>query len=165
MSPWNRSAWKAPVPFSSMRVLVVVFLIASAAAAQDVVLPDGKAKAVVESACGDCHGLDKIVDNPMPSEKWRTTVEKMVKKGASVSPEQIDMVVDYLSVYFAQEKINVNSASSQDLQTGLQLTAAEADAIVQYRKANGNFKDLAALGKVTGVDAKKIESKKDLIAF
>jgi len=161
----NRSAWKAPAPFSNMRVVLIALLIAASALGQDVVLPDGKAKAVVESACADCHGLEKIVDNPMTSEKWRTTVEKMVKKGASVSPEQIDMVVDYLSVYFAPEKVNVNTATSQELQTSLQLTAAEADAIVQYRKANGNFKDLTSLSKVTAVDAKKLESKKDLLVF
>jgi len=148
-----------------MRAVLISLFIVASAAGQDVVLPDGKAKAVVESACADCHGLDKIVDNPMPSEKWRTTVEKMVKKGASVSPEQIDMVVDYLSVYFAPEKVNVNTATSQELQTSLQLTAAEADAIVQYRKANGNFKDLTSLTKVNGVDPKKLVAGKDLIAF
>jgi competence protein ComEA len=135
------------------------------AAAQDIVLPDGKAKAIVQSACADCHGLDTVVNNPMSSEQWRATVEKMVKRGASVSPEQIDEVVDYLSVYFAPDKINVNTATSQELQTALQLSAAEADAIVQYRKANGNFKDMAALTKVSGVDKKKIESKQDQIEF
>lgn len=144
-------------------VLLLVALIP--AFAQDVVLPDGKAKDVVAQACSDCHGLDKIVDNPMSAEKWRTTVEKMVKKGASLSPEQIDMVVDYLSVYFPSDKINVNTSTAQELQDALALTSAEADAIVQYRKANGNFKDLSSLAKVSGVDPKKIDAKKDLIEF
>jgi len=148
-----------------IRILFIVLGVAGAAFGQDIVLPDGKAKAIVQTACSECHGLDQVVSNPMSSEKWRATVNKMVKKGASVSPDQIDMVVEYLSVYFAQDKINVNTASSQDLQTGLQFTAAEADAVVAYRKANGDFKDLAALGKVSGVDAKKIELRKDLIAF
>jgi DNA uptake protein ComE-like DNA-binding protein len=47
----------------------------------------------------------------------------------------------------------------------LQLSAANADAIVAFRKANGNFKDLSALGKVTGLDSKKLEAKKDLTEF
>ncbi len=34
-----------------------------------------------------------------------------------------------------------------------------------YRKANGNFRDLSGLGKVSGLDPKKIEAKKDLIEF
>jgi competence ComEA-like helix-hairpin-helix protein len=149
-----------------MTRLAILFIAASCAVfAQDIVLPDGKAKAFVQSACTECHGLDQVVSNPMSSEQWRATVNKMIKKGANLPAEQIDAVVDYLSVYFAPDKINVNTASSQDLQTALQLTAAEADALVAYRKANGNFKDLAALGKVSGVDPKKIEAKKDLIAF
>src|SRR5579863_8365412 len=121
-----------------MRVLVLALIIAGSVLGQDIVLPDGKAKDVVQNACSECHGLDQVVSNPMSPEKWRATVEKMVKKGASVSPDQIDMVVEYLSVYFAQDKINVNTASSQDLQSGLLLTAPEADAIVAYRNANGN---------------------------
>jgi competence protein ComEA len=147
-----------------MRFLVL-FAIVYAAAAQDPVLPDGKAKSIVQGACADCHGLDTVVNNPMSSDQWRVTVNKMVKRGAALTPDQVDQVVDYLSVYFAPDKINVNTATSQDLQAALLLTAAEADAIVQYRKANGNFKDLAALGKVSGVDAKKLEAKKDQIAF
>jgi competence ComEA-like helix-hairpin-helix protein len=148
-----------------MQILIAAVLMAGSAWAQDIVLPDGKAKEIVQNSCTDCHGLDTIAGNPMSAEKWRATVNKMVKKGAAVSPEQIDTVVEYLSVYFAPDKININTASSQDLQTGLQLTAAEADAIVQYRKANGTFKDLSTLGKVSGLDPKKMEAKKDLITF
>jgi competence ComEA-like helix-hairpin-helix protein len=119
----------------------------------------------VQQACADCHGLEQIVNNPMSAEKWRTTVEKMVKKGASVSPEQLDIVVDYLASYFASDKVNVNTATAQELQDALALTSTEANAIVAYRKANGNFKDLVGLGKVGGVDQKKLEAKKDQIQF
>jgi competence ComEA-like helix-hairpin-helix protein len=141
------------------------FFMTVAALADDVVLPEGAAKKTVENACGDCHGLDKIVDNPETSEKWRATVNRMVRKGATLSDAEIDAVVDYLATNFPPEKINVNTANSNQLQNILELSAAEADAIVKYRKANGNFKDLAGLEKVQGVDAKKIEAQKELIAF
>ncbi|HKD05358.1 MAG TPA: helix-hairpin-helix domain-containing protein [Bryobacteraceae bacterium] len=150
-----------------MRTIAVtaVFMIGFSAFAQDVVLPDGKAKATVESACSECHGLDQVVQSGMSAADWKATVNRMVKKGANVTPEQIDVVADYLAVYFPAEKTNVNTATADQLKNALQLTAAEAEAIVSFRKANGNFKDLAALEKVTGVDPKKIEAKKDLIAF
>ena len=148
-----------------MRVLALILLTGLPALAQDIVLPDGKAKPLVESACTECHGLDQVVQSGMSASDWRATVNRMVKKGASLSPEQIDQVVEYLSVYFVPDKTNVNTATADQLKSGLQLSATEADAIVQYRKANGNFKDIASLEKVTGVDAKKIEAKKDLIAF
>ena len=149
----------------ALRAILLSLLAMAPAFAQDVVLPDGKGKEIVQQACADCHGLEQIVNNPMSAEKWRTTVEKMVKKGASISPEQLDLVVDYLASYFASDKVNVNTATAQELQDALALTSAEANAIVEYRRANGNFKDLAGLGKVSGVDAKKLEGKKDQIEF
>lgn len=145
--------------------LIVSLAAALPAFADDVVLPDGKAKTLIENTCTECHGLEQVVNNPMTAEKWRSTVNRMVKKGATLSPEEIDTVVEYLSVYFPPDKVNVNTATSQEIQAGLRFTAAEADAIVEYRKANGNFKDLAALEKVAGLDAKKIEAKKDQVAF
>jgi competence protein ComEA len=75
------------------------------------------------------------------------------------------MVVDYLAVNFPSDKVNVNTATAQELQDALALTSAESDAIVQYRKTNGNFRDLTALRKVSGVDPKKIEAKKEQIEF
>jgi competence protein ComEA len=146
-------------------LMTAAFMVTAAAFADDVVLPDGKAKATVESACTDCHGLDKIIDNPETSVKWRATVNRMVKKGAMLTDAEIDAVVDYLAVNFPAEKVNVNTASSDQMQNVLELSAAEADAIVQYRKANGNFKDFAGLEQVKGVDAKKIEAQRELIAF
>jgi competence protein ComEA len=148
-----------------MRAIFIGLLCIASAAAQDVALPDGKAKALVQDACADCHGLDRVVSSGMSADKWKTTVTRMVKKGAALSPEQIDQVVEYLSVYFAAEKININHATAQDLQIDMQFTAAEAEAIVAYRKANGDFKDFAGLQKVPGVDPKKLEAKKDQFAF
>jgi competence ComEA-like helix-hairpin-helix protein len=131
----------------------------------DIVLPDGKAKTLIENTCTECHGLDTIVSNPMPAEKWRGTVKSMVKRGATLSADEIDTVVDYLTVYFSQDKVNVNTAGPQELQDGLKLTVAEATAVLQHRKANGAFKDLAGLLKVAGLDAKKVEAAKDSITF
>src|SRR5579862_2386121 len=126
-------------------LIASAFILTAAALADDVVLPDGKAKTTIENTCAECHGLEQVVNTPMSAEKWRATVEKMVRKGATLSPEEIDSVVEYLSLYFADDKVNVNTATADQLRTGLNLSAGEADAIVQYRKTNGNFKDLAGL--------------------
>jgi len=148
-----------------MFALSSTVLFATTALADDVVLPDGKAKTLIENSCSDCHGLDEVVSNPMSRDKWRETVNTMVKRGANLSPQEIDTVVDYLSVYFAADKVNVNTATAKEIQAALEMPAADAEAIVQYRKTKGNFKDLAALQKVPGVDTKKLEAKKDLISF
>jgi len=140
-------------------------IVLAAALAEDVVLPEGKAKKLIEETCSECHGLDQIANASLSTAQWRRTVNTMVKRGAALSPEQIDSVVDYLSVYFAAEKINVNKASAADLEGALGITAAEAAAIVEYRKANGDFQDIDGLRKVPALDAKKIEAKKDQLAF
>lgn len=153
---------------SVLRSILVCSLFAAAASAfapQELVLPDGKAKKLIEDTCTECHGLDQVVSNPMSSDSWRNTVKSMVRRGAKLTPEEIDNVVDYLTVYFAPEKVNVNTAGAPELQGGLGMTAAEASAILEYRKANGSFKDLTGLLKVPGVDAKKVQGKKDSIAF
>jgi competence protein ComEA len=45
------------------------------------------------------------------------------------------------------------------------LTQAEADAIVQYRQANGKFKSLDDLKKVPNVDASKLAAAAAKISF
>jgi competence protein ComEA len=148
-----------------LSLIACALALPSLAPAQDIVLPDGKAKKIIENACTECHGLDTVVSNPMPATKWRGTVNSMVRRGATLEPEEIDAVVDYLTVYFSLEKVNVNTAGLQELQDGLQFTAGEAKAIFDYRKTNGNFKDLAGLKKVPGVDSKKLDEKKDSLIF
>ncbi len=148
-----------------MRRVALLLISVRLLCAQDIVLPDGKAKSLVQNSCTECHGLDVVVEATMPVNQWRDTVKQMVKRGAALTPEQIDTVVDYLSVYFGADKINVNTAGPTELQNALQITADQAAAIVAHRKANGNFKDLDGLKKVAGLDAKKVDAKKDSIGF
>ena len=76
------------------------------------------------------------------------------------------LVTDYLTQNFGKDsKINVNTAPLVELKTILRITAQEAMAVVKYRETNGKFKEWQDLQKVPGVDPKKIEDKKDVIAF
>src|SRR5437588_381437 len=100
---------------------------------------------------------------------WGTRVLRTSGRASSsrspCSPAEIDSVVDYLSVYFAPDKINVNTATARDLVGTLGLTESQANAVVDYRTKNGKIADLAGLQKAAGVDAKQIDAKKDLIVF
>ena len=72
----------------------------------------------------------------------------------------------YLTQNFGPDsKINVNTAPLVELKTILRVTAQEAMALIQYRDANGKFKQWQDLAKVPGVDAGKIQAKKDLMTF
>jgi len=133
--------------------------------AQD--LPAGKGKALVENTCGSCHGLDVVIAQHATKDGWQSIVDYMVSRGATGTPEEISTIVDYLAKNYpaAPASTNVNKASSMDLQTNLELSAKDADAIVKYRTDHGDFKDFDSLTKVPGVDTAKLTAKKDSIAF
>jgi competence protein ComEA len=59
----------------------------------------------------------------------------------------------------------VNKATAAQLESGLGLTTAEAEAVIDYRKKNADFKSIDDLKKVPDVDAKKLDAKKDRLAF
>jgi competence protein ComEA len=126
-------------------------------------LPDGAGKSTVEKLCGNCHGLATIVGLRRTKAGWQTSVDDMAARGATGTDEEFDTVVEYLVRYLG--KVNVNTASSKELQEVVDISAKEADAIVKYRTANGAFKDLDALEKVPDIDAKKLAERKDRIAF
>jgi mono/diheme cytochrome c family protein len=150
-----------------MRIFLVstasLILFAAAQApvqAQD--LPEGKGKDVVEKTCAACHGLDAIVTMHAPKDAWSDVVNDMKSRGAEGSAADFDTIIAYLGKYFGED-VNVNKAAAKDL-LSLDLTADEAAAIVKARPADG-FKTLADLGKVPGIDVKKLEPLKDRIKF
>jgi competence protein ComEA len=155
MNNMNRSALLIPFFAISLNVMQ----------AQD--LPAGKGKELVENSCGSCHGLDVVVAQHATKDGWSSIVDYMVSRGASGTPEEIQTIVEYLAKNFpaAAAKTNVNKATSMDLQTKLELTAKDADAIVKYRTDHGDFKDFDSLAKVPGIDAAKLTAKKDGIVF
>jgi competence protein ComEA len=131
-------------------------------------LPDGAGKAETEKVCSQCHELARAVSLRQDQAGWAATVDKMVSLGAEASDADLRAVVNYLSAHFAADAvppINVNKARAIDLEAGLSLKRSEAAAIVEYRTKNGPFKSLADLKKVPGIDAAKIEAKKDRLVF
>lgn len=145
--------------------LLIAFLATSLAVAQAQDLPPGKGKDLTENTCGSCHGLDVVVSQHATKDGWQSIVDYMVSRGASGTPDELATIVNYLAKNFPPLKTNVNKASSMDLQTNLQLTAKDADAIVKYRTDHGDFKDFDSLTKVPGIDVAKLTAQKDNIAF
>jgi competence protein ComEA len=149
-----------------MRSFVLVLSAASVCSA--VVLPDGPGKATTERVCGKCHSPEKATTLHQGRSQWEDTIAKMIKLGAQGSDEEFESVLAYLSKNFAPETpgpVDVNRANIIDLETSLLLTRSEARAVVQYRLVNGDFKSLADLEKVPGLDTKKIEERKSRITF
>ncbi len=145
--------------------LLISFVAVSLTFVQAQDLPAGKGKELVENTCGSCHGLDVVVAQHATKDGWSSIVDYMVSRGASGTPAEIATIVDYLAKNFPAAKLNVNKATAMDLQSQLELTPKDAEAIVKYRTDHGDFKDWDGLSKVPGVDTAKLTAKKDSIAF
>ena len=65
---------------------------------------------------------------------------------------------------FAADKVNINSADAAALDEVLiNVGPAKAQAIVDYRKANGPFKSAEELAMVKGIGLKTVEKNRDRI--
>jgi len=137
-------------------------------------LPEGKGKDLVEVTCSACHGLTHVTNGRNSKENWHYVVRDMVDRGALLDDDEITIVVEYLAQHFgpakaaegsASGKVNVNKATAKELVAALGLSEKEAEAVVQYRQRNGNFATWEDLKKVSELDSKKIEAKKDQLEF
>ena len=132
-------------------------------------LPDGKGKELILRACVGCHKAEEIAVYRFTRDEYHTIVYRMHDRGAQATNAELDIIADYLFANFPKvedaTKINVNTASAQQIASGLGLTEAEADAVVKYRERHGDFHAWGDLLIIYGVDGKKIAAAKDKISF
>jgi len=91
-------------------------------------------------------------------------MNKSVKgfRAVLISAVALSLVILGLSSYLvAQEKININTASVEQLEALAGIGPAKAQAIVKYREENGNFATTEDLKKVAGIGDKIFEQIKD----
>jgi competence protein ComEA len=84
--------------------------------------------------------------------------------GAVGTDDEFTAILDYLVKNFPAA-INVNKATAAQLESGLGLSTAEAEGVIQYREKNGDFKTIDDLKKVPDLDAEKLDAKKARLAF
>ncbi len=119
---------------------------------------------MVEVICSSCHSTERIINKQWTKPQWQAKVLEMLQEEPDVTQPERDKIVEYLARSFPA-KVNVNKADAKELETGLELSAENAAAIVRYREQKGDFKTLDDLKKVPGLDAAKIESRKDRLEF
>ena len=78
-------------------LLTAVFLAVVPAKSQ---LPEGDGKAIVQRACGICHGLDQVARGQYSRRGWENRINRMIEHGAVVKPEEIPIAADYLAKNF-----------------------------------------------------------------
>jgi mono/diheme cytochrome c family protein len=59
-------------------------------------------KALLESRCIQCHGVDRVTTTTKSQEAWRENVEAMVLRGAKLNDQEKDVLVAYLAAEYGQ---------------------------------------------------------------
>ena len=65
-----------------------------------VTLPDGPGKSAVEKVCLSCHLADVFAGHEGTLSHWKTTVDKMVARGAVATNEEFEAIEAYLARHF-----------------------------------------------------------------
>ena len=140
--------------------LAVVTGAAIAASAQE---PEDHPAVAFKRTCSTCHDAERILATRRTRTQWEEVIEKMIERGAQGTPEDFTAAEEYL--LRVSGRVNINRALSKDIVAVLSLTQKDADAIAEYRKANGDFKDFDEVCKVPGIDLEKLKQGRDAISF
>jgi cytochrome c5 len=65
---------------------------------------DDAGKAILESGCTSCHGLDAIERLNLNKDAWTDVVRNMIGNGANVTDQQVPVLVDYLVKKYGPKK-------------------------------------------------------------
>jgi competence protein ComEA len=132
-------------------------------------LPEGPGKDAVVRMCGTCHPVERAASVRLTREGWQDTIGKMVTLGAKGSDEDMKAVLEYLATHYkgeAGKPLNLNTATSIDLESITMFLRKESAAWIAWRAKNGPCKTVDDLKKVPGVDFKKIEERRErLVCF
>ena len=60
-------------------------------------LPDGPNREVAQRVCSGCHSVQMFVGRGMTREQWGGVVSNMIGRGAKISDEEFDQIVNYLA--------------------------------------------------------------------
>lgn len=129
---------------------------------------DEAGKLELQKICKGCHELEKAYSIKQDRNGWVQTMEKMVSFGMKSTDDEYKAVLEYLVKHYAADdvpKVKVNKATAVELESGLSLKRSQARAVIEYRTKNGAFKSIEDLKKVPGLEAEKIEAKKDRLSF
>lgn len=130
--------------------------------------PAGKAAedpgaALMTRLCSDCHEASRVTAMRRTRPDWEDVINKMIEKGATGSEKEFEGVFNYLVRGYG--KVFINAAKADEIAAVLSLSPKDAQAIVEFRTANGKFADFDAIKKVPGIDVKKLDEHKDAVAF
>lgn len=131
-----------------MSVAVVPLGAQDAAPARTLV--PGKGADLTMARCAVCHEITHITRARLSRGEWQDNVKNMIERGAPIAPEEIPVIVDYLSAYYSRDGA---------------APAAEAEAAPAQDPVQRLLADNACLGchgvdqKIVGPSFKEVASR------
>jgi competence protein ComEA len=148
---------------------VLAVCVSPTAASAQPQLPEGPGKDAVVKLCGTCHPADRGASVRLTREGWQDVITRMVALGAKGTDEELTAALEYLATHFKGEAVaplNLNKATSVQLQSIAGLLRSESAALIAHRTKAGPCKTLEDLKAVPGLDFTKIEKRRDrLVCF
>lgn len=98
--------WRSRVLTASAVALAFAVALAPLTAADqsNESLPAGAMQAKATTACMECHEARIVLQQRLSKAAWTKEVDKMIKWGALVEPNDRDALIDYLSANFGPDK-------------------------------------------------------------
>jgi competence protein ComEA len=132
-------------------------------------MPEGPARELTVRVCAQCHEPQRAASVRLTRDGWEGVIAKMIGLGARATDAEFAQITDYLAENYkgeAPKPINMNTASSVELESVAALLRKEAAAWIAYRNTHGPCKSLDDLKKVVGMPFKKIDERRDrLVCF
>ena len=162
----GRHAMKPPaarITLATLALAAALFAGVSVALAAGTQEPEDHAAVAFKRVCANCHDAERILSARRTRTQWEEVIDKMIERGAAGTDEDFAAAEQYL--LRVSGRVNVNRALSNDIVDVLGLTQKDADAILEYRKSNGEFQDFDGLCKVPGIDLEKLKQGRDAVSF
>ena len=152
--------------YLSLAAVVALLPAANKPAEQAKFLADGADKMLVARRCATCHAAGNFTKFRKSEEQWGQVMADMINRGAEIPDDDYDLIVAYLtSNYGPDAKLSINRAPVEEVGKLLALAKEEAKSLVSHRDSQGPFQNFDDLLKVPGLDPKKLEAKRSLLAY
>jgi len=114
-------------------ILLAVMIAAPAVSAQQ--LPAGPGADIVKSRCVVCHEADIITSQKLSLAGWTRSIDKMVRWGSSITPQEREVVQPYLAQHFAPRPAASHAATESGAATFKRVCQSchDADIVEQQR--------------------------------
>ncbi len=80
-----------------------------------------------------CHEIEHVVRARQSRAEWEDTMQRMVQRGAPLTPDEIRVITDYLATYYNRE---APSAAAQAASAQAATAQAQADPVTQLLNRN-----------------------------